>query len=175
MLTKIFDIAYEIDGDMIDLEQDMGCGEVHRVTLHRIHLRHLVEQAGLEPASSATDARTIAGLSRQVRLLADRIDKLDTMMLRIGEKGHECVDEECAYSAASVELAQEFVDQLPESNPPKSGPISKVNNTESGTIGNATKRHATPNAERQKRYRERRRNAVTVTPVTGEIDLKGTP
>ena len=46
-MEKIYDIAYEIDGDTINLEQDIGHGEVHSVALHRIHLQLLAEKMGL--------------------------------------------------------------------------------------------------------------------------------
>lgn len=168
MTTKIFDLAYEIDGDDVNLEQDMGCGEVHRVTLHRIHLRMLAEKAGLlVPASNIEADWIIARLSRQLRLLADRIDRLDTMMLGIAEKGRECVDEECAYSAASCELASEFVDDLP---PPLAAPVTSprcrgdVTLPSRVTAGTATGDKT--NAERQRRYRERKRNGQSVTSIT---------
>jgi len=117
MMTKIYDLAFEIEGDEINLEQDVGCGEVHQVTLHRIHLRLLAEKSGLCPSADIEANRMIARLCRQVRLLAERIDRLDTMFLRVGEKGHEDVSEECAYSGASVELANEFCHDLPDVEP----------------------------------------------------------
>jgi hypothetical protein len=163
MMTKIYDIAYEIDGDNIDLEQDVGCGEVHRITLHRIHLRLLAEQSGLCPSSDVEANRMIARLSRQVRLLAERIDRLDTMLLRIGEKGHEDVSEECAYSGASAELANEFCSDLPEI----AALAAESHQCQSDTRDTES-RGDNSNAERQKRYRERQkqRNRASVTPVT---------
>lgn len=125
-LTKLLDLAFEIDGDTINLEQDAGAGEVHYVTLHSLHLRMLAEQAGLLPArdgnchsdsmANAWQAQATR-LARQLRRLSERIDKQHTQLLYIAEKGRECVDEECAYAEASYELAKEFVgdlDALPE-------------------------------------------------------------
>ena len=43
-LTKIPDIAYSIEGDLITLEQSTGCGEFTIVELHKIHLQLLAEQ-----------------------------------------------------------------------------------------------------------------------------------
>lgn len=37
-MTKIPDIAFEINGDLINIEQDAGCGETHLVQLHKLHL-----------------------------------------------------------------------------------------------------------------------------------------
>lgn len=47
-LTTIPDLSYFInpDGVWIDLEQNAGFGEVARITLHRIHLRLLLEETG---------------------------------------------------------------------------------------------------------------------------------
>jgi len=44
---KIPDIAYSIEGDLIELEQSTGCGEFTIVELHKIHLQLLAEQMGL--------------------------------------------------------------------------------------------------------------------------------
>lgn len=46
-MIKIQDIAFEIDGDLVNIEQDAGCGEVHYVQLHRLHLQHLAEKMGM--------------------------------------------------------------------------------------------------------------------------------
>ena len=47
-LIPIPDLAYYVDPDnpWIDLEQSAGIGEVSRITLHRIHLSLLLEEAG---------------------------------------------------------------------------------------------------------------------------------
>lgn len=68
--TKIFDVAYEIEGDDITIEQDAGCGEVHRITLHRIHLDQLARQAGLlntPPSAIGNDL-----MSRHLTAIRDR-------------------------------------------------------------------------------------------------------
>jgi hypothetical protein len=115
MLTKIYDLAYEVDADkMINLEQDMGCGEVSRICLHPIHLRLLAEEAGILPPSSNIEAdRTIARLSRQLRILFDRIDRLDDWLNAAAQRGHEDLEMETTYSFATWELANEFVADLP--------------------------------------------------------------
>jgi hypothetical protein len=113
MLTKLWDLAYEIDGDNIDLEQDMGCGEVARVTLHRMHLRHLAEQAGLIPASAHENPdQVIARLGRQLRALFDRINTLDEWLRQAASRGHEDLSDECTYSFCTWEMAMEFVTDL---------------------------------------------------------------
>jgi len=60
-LIQIPDLSYYIhpDGPWIDLEQNAGCGEVDRITLHRIHLRLLLEEVGhLLPPPSADELIT---------------------------------------------------------------------------------------------------------------------
>ncbi|GIK45989.1 MAG: hypothetical protein BroJett012_18920 [Betaproteobacteria bacterium] len=47
MLTQIPGLDYEVDGDLIHLEQNDGSGNIDRITLHRLHLRHLAEECGL--------------------------------------------------------------------------------------------------------------------------------
>jgi hypothetical protein len=172
MMTKIYDLAYEINGDTINLEQDMGCGEVSRIDLHPVHLRVLAEAAGTLPNSNAEAELTIARLSRQLRVLAKRIDRLDTMFLAVAEKGHECVDEECAFSAASWELAEEFIADL------QAPAASPTHNAANALSFRASASHGdNSNAERQKRYRERQkqRNRASVTPVTAAQGAAGAP
>ena len=78
MMTKIYDLAYEVNGDTISLEQDLGCGDVSRIDLHRIHLRLLAEELGLVSSSSSIKAHSaVARLSRQMRTLCKRIDQLE--------------------------------------------------------------------------------------------------
>lgn len=48
-MEKIYDLAFEIEGENIRLEQDAGIGEIHVIDLHMIHLRLLAERAGLLP------------------------------------------------------------------------------------------------------------------------------
>jgi hypothetical protein len=46
-LTRIPDIAFDLEGDLIHLEQNDGSGNVDAIVLHRLHLRHLAEEFGL--------------------------------------------------------------------------------------------------------------------------------
>lgn len=71
-LTPIPDLAYHIDssGPWIDLEQSAGCGEVSRITLHRIHLRLLFEEAGhlLPPTPADELSRRLARQLCELRM-----------------------------------------------------------------------------------------------------------
>ena len=44
---KIPDIAYSIDGDIVNIEQSTGCGEFTIVEIHKIHLKLMAEEMGL--------------------------------------------------------------------------------------------------------------------------------
>lgn len=70
-MTTIPDIKYEIDGDTINLEQDIGCGEVHSVSLHRIHFDHIASKLGV-PSLTIT-AETI---KRRLEIIESRINAL---------------------------------------------------------------------------------------------------
>jgi hypothetical protein len=139
MMTQIYDLAYEVDeqGD-VQLEQDAGCGEVARVTLHPIHVRLLAEEAGImTPSSNLESDRTIARLCRQLRVLHGRISQLDDWLGLAAARGHEDLDMETAYSSATWDLASEWVRDLPhvprdesglvDGNGPESGAVSGTN------------------------------------------------
>jgi hypothetical protein len=146
MMTQIYDLAYEVDeqGD-VQLEQDAGCGEVSRVTLHPIHVRLLAEEAGLMAPSSSVEAdRTIARLCRQMRVLHGRISQLDDWLGLAAARGHEDLDMETAYSLATWDIASEWVRDLPDGprgesaaiggNGPENGTASGTNDPEFGVV-----------------------------------------
>lgn len=112
MMTKIFDLAYEINGDTINLEQDLGCGEVSRIDLHPIHLRLLCAEAGLL-RGDADAWREVEKLSRRVRLLAQRIDHLGEYLCLHSDSEHADLTYEQTYATATADLADEFVADLP--------------------------------------------------------------
>jgi hypothetical protein len=159
MMTAIYGLSFEVDGDAINLEQDTGCGEVDRVTLHPIHLRLLAEQAGiLAPSSNIEADRTIARLCRQLRTLFERIDYLDDCLNREAQRGHADLEAETIYSFATWELANEFIKDLPQpataptanthgtgviaaGNDPKSGAVALSNPPKSGAVAGRVQRH----------------------------------
>jgi hypothetical protein len=137
----------EIDRDGTDpdthvmLSQDFG-GNVHMVTLHSCQVKVLAERMGLL-APDIEAQRTIARLSRQLRILLDRIDTLDDWINRAAQRGHESLEAETIYSFATWELASEFVKDLPQpvtdsalpgSNGPGSGVIADGNGPKNGAI-----------------------------------------
>lgn len=78
-MEKIPDLAFEIDGDSINLEQDAGCGDVDRVTLHRIQLLHLAQRMGLVQEMSASEADNL----RTPGEMARELDSMKRNLLRV--------------------------------------------------------------------------------------------
>jgi hypothetical protein len=114
MMTKLYDLAFEINGDTINLEQDMGCGEVSRIDLHPMHLRLLCAEAGLFKGDA--DAwREVEKLSRRIRLLTDRINHLGEYLCLHSDSEHADLTYEQTYATATADLADEFVMDLPKS------------------------------------------------------------
>ena len=66
--TKIPDISYEINGDYIHLEQDIGCGEINSVQLHRSHVDVISKHIGL-PVLDFTSAAILRKLQVVYELL----------------------------------------------------------------------------------------------------------
>lgn len=78
MMTRLYELAYEIDGDRIDLEQDGSCGGVNRITLHRLHVELIAGELGIPVLSGSA-----AELARRLRALRDRIvDLVDDRVFR---------------------------------------------------------------------------------------------
>lgn len=102
-LERIYSLSFEIHADgSIELEQDTGYGEEHRITLHPCHVRYLFEKARhLLPAMTADELST--RLARQMR------DVHATLANEFG--GSRGIDE------AIIKLAA-YIDALPESLAP---------------------------------------------------------
>lgn len=51
---KVPDMAYSIDGDIVDIEQSTGCGEYTLVELHKVHIKMIAEEMRItEPAPAS--------------------------------------------------------------------------------------------------------------------------
>ncbi|MDB5956737.1 hypothetical protein [Ramlibacter sp.] len=113
-MTRIFNLAYEIDGDAIQLEQDTGCGEIDRVALHPIHVQVLATELGMLRGDQ--DARRrVDALERRLRILRDRIEALDDMLwcTPVYPLLSNSPDPKCVYSDATLTLAEEWCTELP--------------------------------------------------------------
>lgn len=144
MMTKIYDLAYEINGDTINLEQDMGCGEISRIDLHPMHLRVLCTEAGLF-RGDADAWREVEKLARRIRVLADRIEHLGEYLSLYSDSDHADLSYEQTYANATLDIAEEFVADLPECTLPDSGPAGGNAGVTRGPLpSNATTRQGTP-------------------------------
>jgi hypothetical protein len=114
------------------IEQDGGCGEVDRICLHSLHVRHLASELGLlkGDADAWTRVRT---LERRLLILRDRIEQLDNMLWSV-----PCMPpgsgptSDCVYSDSTLIIADEFCADLP--NSPESGCIDEPNDPGSGDV-----------------------------------------
>ncbi|QJW84361.1 hypothetical protein HK414_12990 [Ramlibacter terrae] len=71
MMNKMEELAREVTGDSVMLEQGAGFGEVDRVSLHALQVRLLAAEMGLlEGDGNAW--RRVDALERRLRVLTDR-------------------------------------------------------------------------------------------------------
>lgn len=116
MFTSIDDLSFEIEGDTIDLEQSTGCGEVDRIRLHRIQLKHLAELAGIVQATSPS----AEVLTRRMRALRGRIEHLADWLANHSDHKHADLTYELNYATATADVAEAYcegldgTDELPE-------------------------------------------------------------
>jgi hypothetical protein len=123
-METIPDLAFEIDGDQINLEQGAGLGEVDRVTLHRIHLLHLAQRFGLireMSASEADEVRTdymraatllayLEGLIPWLEIIETRASQLYENILSVSSLGHEDLNVEIAQASALADIAEQVLE-----------------------------------------------------------------
>lgn len=110
-MTRIDDLAFGIDGDYIDLEQDAGCGEMSMIRLHRIHLAHLAEVAGVVTTDRCAE-QSIRTLQRRLLTLAREIHSL-AEWVRSGPDEGEAGFPDFLQVMALETLAQALIDDLP--------------------------------------------------------------
>lgn len=109
MLTQIHDLAFEVEGENIQLEQDAGCGEVSHITLHRTQVALLAEQMGVVRAPLDVEAaQTIATLTRRLNVLRDRIDHMAHWLANHSDSRHADLTYEQTYATATADIANEF-------------------------------------------------------------------
>ncbi len=113
MNDSIPNLKIERTGDgLILLEQDDNSGNFISLAIHPIHLRHLAERFGLVCARDPQAQKTIATLTRRLRLLRDRIDHLGDYLTNCSDCSHANLDYELTYITATAALADEFCAEL---------------------------------------------------------------
>lgn len=122
------------NGDgLILLEQDSG-GNVDRVAIHPLHVRHLAEKFGLVSTCDLEATRTIATMTRRMRLLAERVQHLNGWLHEQSDTRHADLTYEQSYSQATAELAIEFCHELNERLNASNGSAEKVRASEQGSL-----------------------------------------
>jgi len=111
MMTTIPDIAFEINGDLVNLEQDAGCGEKAFVSLHRSQAALLASEMGLVRAPHDGEALHIETLQRRMRALHRRIVHLDDWLHDLSDERAD-LSYERTFSCATRDLADEFCAEL---------------------------------------------------------------
>lgn len=112
---NIPDVTIELmddtEGSLILLEQDSG-GNTDRVAIHPIHLRYMAEKFGLIQTSDPLAQKTIAMLTRRLRLLRDRVDFLADWLATNSDNEHADLSYEQTYARATADIAGEFCAEL---------------------------------------------------------------
>jgi hypothetical protein len=113
-MIEIPNLTIDRDGTDPDtqvmLTQDFG-GNTSMVTLHPCQVKLLAERMGIL-APDAEAQRTIARLSRQMRVLLERINHLDDWLHTQSDTARADLSYEQTYSMATWELAHEFCADL---------------------------------------------------------------
>jgi hypothetical protein len=121
-------LKIEIDdgsGDgLILLEHDYS-GNVDRVLIHPVQIRHIAEQCGLVETSDPTAQRAIATLARRLGLLHRRIDHLSDWLQNHSDHEHADLSYERIYAAATADIAAECCADLDQFAPKSSEPSAQ--------------------------------------------------
>jgi hypothetical protein len=99
---------------LILLEQDAGDGTIASLAIHPIHLRYLAERSGLLESADPLAARTIATLTRRLKVLRERIDHIDYWLNTLSDSRHADMSYEQTYATATAAIAAEFCAELDE-------------------------------------------------------------
>jgi len=115
---KIEQMNDGIGEGLILLEQDSG-GNIDRVAIHPVHLRHMAEKFGLIETSDPKAAKEIATLKRRLRMLRDRVDHLGDWLANHSDHKHADLTYEVTYATATADLADEWCAEMEESEKPQ--------------------------------------------------------
>lgn len=79
---KVPDLTYTIDGDIVELQQNMGCGEYAVIDVHKIHLKLIAEEMYIAEPAPAT-------MNEIVKLeLMELLEVIGELWQDIGDKSH---------------------------------------------------------------------------------------
>lgn len=151
-------IAFDIDGDFINLQQDDGCGTIHYATLHRTHLECIAGQLGIPVLTG-----TASELARRLGVLRERIDQLQHNFLNsdILDRSGDAREVYIELDALDTIAAEFVADLRKEPRNDNSAPGNENAAAISVTPSEAVKRGRPPtgeamsNAERQAKHRQK--------------------
>jgi hypothetical protein len=92
--------------------EDRSYGDGAIVDVHPCQVRLLAERLSLVPTSDVQAARHIAALSRRLKVLHERIDRLSDYLLNHSDHSHADLSWELTYCTATLDIADEFVADL---------------------------------------------------------------
>ncbi len=109
MITHIPDIAYEINGEVIQLQQNAGSEGIYNISLHRIHFDHIASKLGIPSLTitAETVRRRLEIIEARINALADTNHYRTEIIERSG-LGIEFFSE----LDAVCELASEFLNDI---------------------------------------------------------------
>ena len=109
MINHIPDIAYEINGEMIELQQDGGSEGMFSISSHRIHFNHIVSKLGAPSLTitAETIKRRLEIIEARINALANATHYRDEMIKHCGS-GIEFTTELDAVCG----LASEFLNDI---------------------------------------------------------------
>jgi hypothetical protein len=111
MTDDIPELQVDECAGLIELTQPNGLEQPDCIRLHPIHLRYLAERFGLVTTTDAEACKTIAKLSRRIRVLRDRCKHLEETLAG-SDHQHVDLSYEMTFSLATLEIADEFCADL---------------------------------------------------------------
>jgi hypothetical protein len=111
-LTHLYSMAYEVTGagDVL-IEQDTGCGEVDRISLHPVQVQLIASEMGLLRGDENA-WRRVESLERKLRVLKERCVHLEDWLHTKSDTEHADLSYEQAFAEATADLAREFCAEL---------------------------------------------------------------
>lgn len=107
-MENIPDLSIEKQPDgLILLEQDSG-GNLDRVAIHRIQIRHLCELVGLAETADPEALQAITGLERRLQVLRERVEHLAEYLANSSDTEHADLAYEQTYARATADIAEQF-------------------------------------------------------------------
>jgi hypothetical protein len=109
--SSMYDLAWSVEGDSVEVEQGAGFGDVASVTIHKSQLRLLAAEMGLMHGDLNAWQR-VATLERRLCVLRDRIATLDGYLHEDLARDQADLPHLCTFSDGTFTLADEWCADL---------------------------------------------------------------